>query len=102
LHRHPKILGACATLLVMLVLVAGYKEVLEDRLFPKRFGVVEANQIYRSAQLDPALVRDVLEQYGIKVVVDLQYWEDKPGHLAELEAVNSLHIKQYRFPLEDK
>ncbi len=62
--------------------------------------MVEAGQIYRSGQLHPALVRETLAENDIDVVVDLQYWEDKPGHLAERDAVAALGIEQHRFPLD--
>ena len=37
-----------------------WEEVLEDRLIPKRFGVVVPGSIYRSGQLSPTLVQKTL------------------------------------------
>ncbi len=88
-----------AGLLVLALAGAAWMELVHDRIFPKRFGVVEAGQIYRSAQLHPALVGDVLVDNGIKSVVDLQYWEDKPFLVAEKRAIEQLGITQHRFPL---
>jgi hypothetical protein len=84
----------------MVVLIgAAYKEFLHYQIFPKRFGIVESGEIYRSGQIHPALIEKVLVDNEIVVVVDLQYWEEKPGILAERDAVTSLGIDQFRFPL---
>lgn len=88
-----------AGLLVLVLVGVAWMELAHDRFFPKRFGIVEAGQIYRSAQLHPALVDDVLIDNGIRTVVDLQYWEDKPFLLAEKRAIQQLGITQHRFPL---
>ncbi|MEX2327498.1 MAG: dual specificity protein phosphatase family protein, partial [Pseudomonadales bacterium] len=61
--------------------------------------VVEQGEIYRSGQLHGTLVSRVLEENKIKVVIDLQYFEDKPNILAEMSAIEQLGITQYRFPL---
>ncbi len=51
--RKPWIIG------LMIAIIGGsiwlWEDVLEDRLIPKRWGVVEAGVIYRSGQLSPAL-----------------------------------------------
>lgn len=85
--------------LIVVLIGAAYKEFLHYQIFPKRFGIVEPGQIYRSGQIHPALIEKVLADYDIDVVVDLQYWEEIPGILAEKEAVTSLGIEQSRFPL---
>lgn len=79
--------------------IAIFKVYLEDRWFPKRFGVVVPGEIYRSGQIDGVLVKDVLRQYGIQVVIDLQYDEDRPDMVAEQSAIEALGITGYRFPL---
>lgn len=81
------------------IIVAAWFEFVHDRVFPKRFGVVESGEIYRSGQIHPALIDDVLRDYSIGKVVDLQYWENKPGHLAERAAIESLGLEASRFPL---
>lgn len=93
------ILVTTAGFFAFVLIVAAWMEFVHDRIFPKRFGVVEQGEIYRSAQLHPALIEDVLREYRIERVVDLQYWEEKPGIVAEKAAVERLGIPQFRFPL---
>ena len=45
-----------------------WKDYLEDRIVPKRFGAVIPGQLFRSGQLNEALVEDVLRDNGIDVV----------------------------------
>ena len=62
-------------LFLTLLLIAGsvwlWEEVLEDRVIPKRFGVVEPGQIYRSGRLHRSLVEKTLRKYNIAKIVDL-------------------------------
>ena len=77
-----------------------WDEVIKDRVIPKRWGVVEQGEIYRSGQLSSALVEKTLAQNGIEVVVSLT--GDKPNdpdHLAEQAASKKLGIDLLRFPL---
>ena len=85
----------------VLLLVTGYTwhNYLEDRIFPRRWGVVEPGMLYRSGQLHPALVEKMLAQHHIKVVVNLQFDDDSPEQQAEMRAIRHLGIEQYRFPL---
>jgi len=77
-----------------------WKEVLEDRLIPKRFGVVEAGLIYRSGQLSQYLVRRTLADHDIRVIVDLTGVEpDSPDEQAEIAAADKLGIERHVFPL---
>ena len=65
---------------VLAVLAGGgvwlWEDVLEDRLVPKRWGVVEEGRVFRSGQLHPALVRRTLERHGIDLVISPA---DSPG-----------------------
>jgi protein tyrosine/serine phosphatase len=89
------------TVSIVAAIAAGalWKEVFHYQVFPKRFGVVEPGEIYRSGQLHQALVSRVLQENDIKVVIDLQYFEDKPDIIAEASAIEQLGLTQYRFPL---
>ena len=92
---------AAAVVAVVVVAAVVWKEVLEDRLIPKRWGVVEAGSIYRSGQLHPALVRSTLQENGIDVIVNLNSWRpDKPAHVAEQRAAEELGIETRRFSLK--
>jgi protein tyrosine/serine phosphatase len=78
-----------------------WEEVLEDRLIPKRWGVVEQGAVYRSGQLSGALVEKTLRDHSIRVVVSLR--ADEPGnedHEAERAAVERLGIDLLVFPLQ--
>lgn len=89
-----------AALLLAIVLGVLWKELFHYRVFPKRFGVVEPGLIYRSGQIHPDLIADVLQDNNIQVVVDLQYFEEKPGILAEQAAIDDLGLTRFRFPLD--
>ena len=48
-----------------------WKGIIKDRVIPKRFGVVQKGQIYRSGLISAALVKKVLLKYKIKVIINL-------------------------------
>jgi protein tyrosine phosphatase (PTP) superfamily phosphohydrolase (DUF442 family) len=75
-----------------------WDDLLKERIFPKRFGVVEEGQIYRSGQLHPALVEQTLHDRGIEVIVDLDP-DDTPEARAEATAAERLGIEHRLFPL---
>ncbi|HMN94962.1 MAG TPA: tyrosine-protein phosphatase [Phycisphaerales bacterium] len=91
-----------------------WEDVLEDRLIPKRWGVVDApadaaaaataadgpgaGAIFRSGQLHPALVERTLATHGVTVVVDLDD-EETASADAQAEAMARLGIEHALFPL---
>jgi protein tyrosine/serine phosphatase len=78
-----------------------WKEVIEDRLIPKRWGVVEHDTFYRSGQLHYSLVREVLEDEKIDVIVNLTRENaSDPDKRAESAAAAELGIDMHRFPLK--
>jgi len=77
-----------------------WTELLEDRLIPKRWGVVEEASIFRSGQLHPALVKSTLEENQIDVIVNLNQWRpEKSAHVAERQAAKELQIQSERYPM---
>ena len=72
-----------------------WEEALEDRIIPKRFGVVEPGQIYRCGRLHRALVEETLKKYDIARIVDLTggYPKDQ-DQKAEARAAEALGIKR--------
>jgi len=91
-------------LLIVAIIGSGFglwKEVLEDRLIPKRWGVVEEGKICRSGQLSAALVKKTLTKHNIAVIVNLtvENFDDK-DQKAEKQAVDELGIEVFRFPLK--
>lgn len=67
------VLIAGAIALTVWFVVAG----VVPNVFPKNFGVVAEGEIYRSGKLTPAAFRTVIEDRGIRTIVDLGAWE--PG-----------------------
>jgi hypothetical protein len=77
-----------------------WEDVIEDRVIPKRFGVVKQNSIYRSGRLSKSLVRKTLEKYEIDIIISLTGDSiGKPDADAERQAALDMGIEQYFFPL---
>ena len=82
------------------VAIWGYVELVRPNVFPKRFGVVEAGEVYRSGKLTPAALAKVARRHDIRTVVDLGTWpEGSPGELREQRTAESLGVTRYRFDL---
>jgi protein-tyrosine phosphatase len=77
-----------------------YHDFVRDRIFPKRFGIVEQGLLYRSGQLHPALVESTLREHGIRRIVDLTHQNDLEAQLAERQAAERLAIERVVTPLE--
>lgn len=91
---------AVPSVLVLVVLAyLVFDHLIKDRLLPKRWGEVEPGLVYRAGQIHPGLVATTLQENGIEKIIDLQYWEEKPGLLAERDAAFELQIEIERFPL---
>lgn len=87
-------------LLTIVLLAYTWKEHIEDRIIPKRWGVVEQGSIYRSGQLHPALVERVLVDHNISVIVDLNGKRaGKVEHETEDNVAEQLGIDKNRYPL---
>ncbi|MFZ2653521.1 MAG: dual specificity protein phosphatase family protein [Victivallales bacterium] len=93
------------TYAIVLLLVAGiiagattlwFKEI-RFRFFPKNFGIVCDNGIYRSARIHPALIEETLKKHGIRKIVNLT---GKDGRYAyEDEVAEKLGIEVYAVAL---
>jgi protein tyrosine/serine phosphatase len=68
-HRRPLRLGALALGVVLLVAVGS---VVRHRLGPKHLLTVTPGVLYRSGQLTPEQLADVVDRYGIRTVVNLR------------------------------
>ncbi len=82
-----------------------WEEVLEDRIVPKRWGVVVPEQVYRSGQLHPALVGRTLECHEIDLVVSLidlnaASEDDLAADEAERQTCEALGIERRVYPLQ--
>lgn len=101
--RKQHIQDAIKTLIIIAVIAGAiwaWEDYFEDRVIPKKFGVVTQDKIYRSGQISYALIDKVLENNDIKVIVDLtlQKVEDRDQD-AERAAVEKLGIEVYRYPM---
>lgn len=92
-------------LVLAILIVAGsvwlWEEILEERIIPKRFGVVEQGKIYRCGQLHKALVEKTLRKYKIARIVDLT--GGVPGdqnQQAEIRASQDLGIERVELFLQ--
>ncbi len=75
-------------------------EVIEPRLYPRQWGTVESNAIFRSGQLHRGLVRQTLQSHQVRVVIDLQGDEAMcADQVAEAQAIEELGLEGFRFPL---
>ena len=90
---------------ILLLLAAGLGGVawnawLKDRLIPKRWGVVEAGAIYRSARLPPALLKKMVGQYRIRRIVDLTLADPTDaGQQTEKTVAAELGVEYLNYPL---
>ena len=95
--------GVGLALLVLAVLVAGWfawKDLLQPRLFAKRFGVVIEHELYRSGRIHPSLLPKVLDRYGIDDIVALTYPSNAPQYQQlEQRLTSERGIRLQRFPL---
>lgn len=96
--RYVRQIAIGGALLAML-LTAGWKFWLEERLVAKRWGVVVPGVLYRSGQLSRFVVEGRLEQHGIRRIVDLTGVDGSADQLAEDRATAKLDITHLRFPL---
>ena len=79
-----------------------WEDVIEDRVIPKRFGVVKEGRIYRSGQLSASLIKRTLVKYKIGVIVSLSGDSDDVDKNAERQAAAELGIERVVFPLGGK
>jgi len=93
------VLLVVGALVVISVVVWWYKGG-RYQVFPRKWGVVEQGQVYRSGQLSSRLVGPVLEDHGIDVVLFMSSDNlNREDVRAEIEACKRLGIERYNFPL---
>lgn len=72
--------------IVVLIVAGGWRywhKQLRHRVIPRRFGVVEHGQVYRSGKIHPQLIRKVIEKNGIDVIVGLSGRYEPEAAVAE-------------------
>ena len=91
------IVAICALITSLYILI----EEVRPRVFPKRFGEVVENEIFRSGRIHEDIYSSVLKDNEIDVIIS--FTERKPNHnwqLHEIEIAKDLDIPIYRFPLK--
>ena len=91
------IVALCALITSLYILI----EEVRPRVFPKRFGEVAENEIFRSGRIHEDIYSSVLKDNEIDVIIS--FTERKPNHnwqLHEIEIAKDLDIPIYRFPLK--
>jgi protein tyrosine/serine phosphatase len=76
---------------------------VRNKVFPKKFGVVEQGKLYRSGQIDKGLIDEVLERNKIGVVI---YMAPDESHradvVAEIDACKRRGVERINLPLNGK
>ena len=90
----PVLFGAILSLYILI-------EEVRPRIFPKRFGEVVQDTIFRSGRIHPDIYDLVLKEHEIDTIISLTEkksnhdWQDQ-----EVELAKELGIPIYRFPLK--
>ena len=88
-----------AAILLLGGAIWAWESVIKNYFIPKRFGVVEAGQIYRSGQISEFLIKKILVEYKIGTIVSLSGDENNVDDNAEKLAAAELGIDRRVFPL---
>lgn len=98
-HERSMPTRAIASLLLVLGAAGGgyawWAEGGKRMFLPRNWGVVEEGWLYRSGQVHPRLIEDLLREHRIDLVIDLA--RDRPGDeaaAAEVRAVRALGIRK--------
>jgi len=79
--------------------VFSYKAVKPD-LWPKRLGEVVPGKVYRSSELSPAAMEQLVRRNGLKTVIDLGVAPDgDPRDRRQQLTAQALGLKRYKFQL---
>ncbi|GMU83612.1 MAG: hypothetical protein AMXMBFR47_34820 [Planctomycetota bacterium] len=70
----------------------------EATRLPKRFGVVEAGRLYRSGEVSPTQLENVVREKGVRTVLSLLD-PSAPESVAELQAAQRLGLTWLNIPL---
>lgn len=92
-RRIPLLIAVAA-----LVLAAGWFAWDSAQRFPRRLHVVEPNVLYRSGELSPAQLENVVRAHGVRTVLSLLN-PDVPESRAERAAAERLGLRWINIPL---
>lgn len=89
------VIATTITLLVLFIVSAW------PRVFPKNFGVVVPDKIYRSGELTVSALADVVRGHNIKTIIDMGAYEPgTPEDTLQAMAAESLGVERYVLRLE--
>lgn len=89
-----------AAIVGLIVIVAALDEFVKPRVFPKKFGVVIEDSLYRSGRIHESLLPKVLKDNEIDTIVTLTHaidtieWQQEERRIAQ-----ELNVELLRFPL---
>ena len=93
--RNAGIIAAVVGLSVWFVVVG-----VVPNVAPKNFGVVEPGVLYRSGELTPAAMRDVVTDHGVRTIIDFGAHDlDPAGEARERSVAQSLGVRRVVLPL---
>jgi protein tyrosine/serine phosphatase len=92
-----------ALLVAIIAVVLGalaWQKLVRPHVIPKNFGEVVPGPIYRSGELTAGTLQKLVNEKGIRTVVDLgTFPADSAAERREQRAAEALHITRYRFDL---
>ena len=78
----------------------GYNEMIHPNLFPKNFGTVVEGSLYRSGELTPIATRRVVQEHGIRLIIDMGAHElDSDEERLAQKTADALGVRRIRLPL---
>lgn len=87
---------AAAAVLLVALWITWHKQI-RHQVFPKNFGIVQQGSIYRSGQLTPRTLRQVIEQHGIRTVVALN--PKDPESEDEQRVCAEMGVDRHEYPM---
>lgn len=84
-------------LLCFAALIAGSRYLYLE--YQGNFHPITAGEAYRSAQLNPVLLKEYLIQYDIKSIINLRGTNDTPWYRDELAVSKKMNVKHYDLAL---
>lgn len=92
--KNKKILIPLSLLLLLLLAAGLWQFELKDNLH-----TVIPGQIYRSAELGPKTLRQVVDEKGIKTILNLEGSHDAPWYYGEIAISKQKHLAHYNMEL---
>lgn len=77
-----------------------WQKAIKPNVIPKNFGVVVPGQIYRSGELTPSTLQRVVQENGVRTILDLgTFPAGSPGDRREQRTAEALNVTRYRLDL---